>query len=189
MGSKDQVFLRHAETQIDFNKPTSQWILTYSGQNRAKRLSASKEFPKYDDVYSSKEPKAMATAKPFADRINSKIRILTGLEELDRSATYAESRAQYNQMVREALTDRERSVMSWEPAKDALKRFSNAIEDIISHANADEILIVTHGIVLTLYFAKLEGKLNKAFERWKKLHFLDWGITSKQRVIKDIIQH
>jgi broad specificity phosphatase PhoE len=66
------------------------------------------------------------------------------------------------------------------------KRFSNAVEEIISGSNANDLLIVAHGIVLTLYFAKLEGRLDRAFERWKKLRFLDWGITSNGRVVRDI---
>jgi broad specificity phosphatase PhoE len=188
MGSKYQVFLRHAETKINPNKPTSEWVLTQSGRNGAKSLSTSKEFPKYNEVYTSNEPKAIATAKPFAARINTEVRTLKGLGELDRSATYAQSRTQYNQMVKEALTDRGTSVLCWETAKDALNRFSNAVEEIISGSYVDEVLIVAHGIVLTLYFAKLEGKLDNAFERWKKLRFLDWGITSNGRVVRDIDQ-
>ncbi len=103
MDSKYQVFLRHAETQIDNNRPATEWILTQSGKSNAKRLSASKEFPTYHEVYSSMEPKAIASAKPFSERINTEVRAVTGLRELDRSTPYAESRAKYNQMVREAL--------------------------------------------------------------------------------------
>ncbi|TFG13221.1 histidine phosphatase family protein [Candidatus Thorarchaeota archaeon] len=188
MGSQNQIFLRHAETQIDSNIPVSQWALTESGRYRARKLSASEDFPQYREVYSSKEPKAIATAQPFADRIHVELRTLRGLGELDRAATYTQSTVQYNLMVRAALTDRGRSIMAWETAEDALMRFSNAVDDIISDPEANDVLIVSHGIVLTLYFAKLVGKLDNAFERWRELHFLDWGITSNGKVVKDIVQ-
>ena len=51
----------------------------------------------------------------------------------------------------------------------------------------ENILIVSHGIVLTLYFAKLMDMMEVAYQRWVQLKFLSYGIVEDGVVKQDIV--
>ena len=52
-----------------------------------------------------------------------------------------------------------------------------------------KILIVAHGGVINLYFAKIIGQLDKVFERISTNTFCDYGIIKNSKVIKDIAKN
>ena len=84
------------------------------------------------------------------------------------------------------MTNRKKSFNNWETANKALERFSNKIKEIDYENNDKKILIVSHGTVINLYFAKYLGKLEKVFERFQTNTFCDYGIVQNKKVIKDI---
>ena len=80
-------------------------------------------------------------------------------------------------------------IEGWESAHNALTRFQKIIEEIDMKYSDKRILIVSHGIVLTLYFVKLlEIPSNEFFSRWKSLLFCDWGVVKEGKVIKDMFE-
>jgi len=75
----------------------------------------------------------------------------------------------------------------WETALHALCRFTGVLEEIASEEEDRRILIVSHGCVLSLYFADLLNSLDNVYERWRKIRFCSWGKVESGKVLKDII--
>ena len=79
----------------------------------------------------------------------------------------------------------------WERALDALDRFEKAIERIKAKPEyaGKKILIVGHAYTMNLYFAKLRGELDRAYERYESNEFGDWGKIVDGVVMKDLAKH
>lgn len=181
------IFLRHAETRKDKNNPASKWVLTEEGIKSAKDLAETGIFDDVDIIISSGEEKAYQTAKPFSDRLKKEITRIPELNELDRDKLKLVSRAEYEKMMSRFFDNLDYSIYGLETANRALSRFKKAVDVITRQNENKKILIVTHGTVLTLYFASLQNKLGDAFQRWKRLEFCGWGVVENNKVFKDIV--
>jgi len=60
------------------------------------------------------------------------------------------------------------------------------IDEINSTYKNKKILIVSHGCVINLYFAKCLNQLDRIVERIFSNTFCDYGIIEDGRVVKDI---
>ncbi len=179
------IILRHAETAIDRATPAINWHLTEDGRFRSYSHAETGIFDDVTSIYSSSEQKAISTVMPFAQRLGLEVETLYNLNELDRGLGPSLSKDEYLRNVRDVLSFPSRPVEGWENPEDALSRFRNAIESI-SHNDID-VLVISHGLVMSLYFAECLGQRKLAFERWRKLEFLSWGAISSGKVLKDIV--
>ena len=85
------------------------------------------------------------------------------------------------------MTDLETEVDGGESGRNALNRFKIGIEKLEEENNGKTILVVTHGTVMSLYFAELLNELPNAFLRWQKLKFCALGEVENNKVVVDII--
>lgn len=182
------VFFRHALTKIDHTKPAEQWILTEEGMLSAKKILTSREFDDIDVIYTSTEKKAIQTAYFLSKKLEKEITADSRLNELNRGHDFKDSQKEYEETVSKVFLQMNTRVGGWESAYNALTRFQKAIEEIDMKYNNKKILVVSHGIVLNLYFVKiLDIPISKLFSRWKSTLFCDWGIVKEGEVIKDIV--
>ena len=86
------------------------------------------------------------------------------------------------------MNDTSLGIHGWETIDSAMKRFNQGVEELSSKYHSKKLLVVSHGIVLTMYFASLLNCMDEAFDRWKKLRFCSYGIVKNGEVIKDIIE-
>lgn len=179
-------FLRHGKTKVDSATPISQWLLSEVGEAQAGELAKSGIFDETDVIISSTEQKAIDTAKPIADKLGLEIQQEGNLSELNRDEGKFVSPEEYENLVEQAMTNREKSISNWETASHALARFTQAIEKIDGQHEGKNILIVGHGFTINLYFAQLLNELDKVYERLNDNDFADWGIVKNGKVIKDI---
>lgn len=70
----------------------------------------------------------------------------------------------------------------------ALERFKTGIAKLEEENEGQTILVITHGTVLTLYFAEQTGKWERIFDRWKRLPFCAIGLVENGKVVKDLGQ-
>jgi 2,3-bisphosphoglycerate-dependent phosphoglycerate mutase len=182
------IFLRHAKTIQDKTKPSSQWRLAETGKKTAKELATSGIFDDVDIVISSNEKKAYQTAKPFADRISKRIIKISELGELNRDKGGLLTQENYKRTMVKIFKKSDFEVYKWETSRHALRRFKHAIEKIDKQYHNKKILIVTHGIVMSLYFADIQNIRDNIFMRWESLAFCAWGIVKNGKVIKDVIE-
>ena len=85
------------------------------------------------------------------------------------------------------LSDLSYNAFDGESGIDALERFKSGILKISEENKGKNILLVTHGTILNIYFANLLDKNNEITDRWKKTTFDAYGITENGKVTKDII--
>ena len=179
--------LRHAETKIDRRKSARNWDLTEAGILSSKELAKSQVFSKIDGIIHSSENKAKQTADIIANEITAETYELEDFDELKRNHYGSLSNVEYRALVREALTNWEQPVSGWESGEDALARFIEGIRRTNMMFYNKNILVVSHGLVLTLYFSSLTHFRKIAFERWAQLKFLSWGLVKDGKVLIDIV--
>jgi broad specificity phosphatase PhoE len=179
--------LRHAETKIDRRKSVRNWDLTEAGMLSAQDLAKSQVFSKIEGIVHSSENKAKQTADFFADTTGADTYVLDEFDELRRDHKGFLTSEVYRAKVRKALTDWAHPVQDWESCGDALARFVEGIRRTNMMFHGKNILVVSHGLVLTLYFSSLTHFQNIAFERWVQLKFLSWGLVTDGRVLIDIV--
>jgi broad specificity phosphatase PhoE len=180
-------FLRHAETKVVLSKPARDWSITKAGASLAKELATSVKFSEIDGIIHSSEGKAKQTAEAFAEGLDVQMYQLSGLDELARNHEGKLNDEEYRERVHRAFSEPEKSVPGWESAASALKRFEDAVRKVDIMFHQKNVLIVSHGLVLTLYFCKLKGFEGIAYERWKQLKFLAWGLVRDGRALVDIV--
>ncbi|MFQ5831232.1 MAG: histidine phosphatase family protein [Candidatus Thorarchaeota archaeon] len=179
-------FLRHAETRIDPDTSPSRWHVTREGVKTARMLASSGMFDKVDLVVTSAESKAIETARPFAVKLGLEIIIEPRFNELERVGGHIESQNEYLRRVQLAFRNQDSSAHGWETAASAIRRFEQGIRSIESEIESDTVLVVSHGLVLSLYFATLLD-VDDVYERWLRLEVCAWGSVKNRQVIKDII--
>ena len=180
------VFLRHAETLVDPDSPASEWHLAPSGRSESYELAASGILGEVDAIVSSDEMKAIETAEPFAKMFGLEINRNHSFRELNRNTGPFLTREEYLSCVQEVLRNPSARPNGWECATDALSRTKRAVQQTMSQYGSKRVLVVSHGLVLTLYFADLQATMHEAFDRWTQLPFCGWGVVSNNRVLRDI---
>ena len=180
-------FLRHAKTKVNLSKPARDWPITAEGAKLARELARSEKFSEIDGIIHSSETKAKQTAEAFADGLDVQMYQLSGLDELARDHGGKLNDEEYRGRIYRTFKTPEQSMPGWESAAAALDRFEDAVRKVDIMFHRKNVLIVSHGIVLTLYFSKLRNLQSIAYERWKQLEFLAWGLVRDQRVLVDIV--
>ncbi|NHJ87050.1 MAG: histidine phosphatase family protein [Asgard group archaeon] len=181
------IFLRHAETHIDKTTPAHKWNLTPMGYKTIKQLVEQDLFSNIDLIITSTELKSIETAKPFATKNNLKIVSYPELNEVTRSKSKVWSDNAYHNDVKQFFLKMDKSIDNWEIANSALNRIVTKFELIDTENENKKILIVSHGLLLTLLFSLLKNELSQCYERWLKTSFCAYGIIKDGKVIKDII--
>jgi len=180
-------FLRHAETKVNLSKPAREWSITKDGALLVKELATSEKFSEIDGIIHSSEEKAKQTADAFAEGLDVQMYQLSGLDELARNHEGKLNDEEYRDRVYRTFSDWEKNVPGWESSASALKRFEDAVRKVDVMFHRKNVLIVTHGLILTLYFCKLKNFQAIAYERWKQLKFLAWGLVRDGRALVDIV--
>lgn len=187
------ILLRHAEPNIQIELAPSQWGLSSAGKSQAVKLALSGVFNDVDVFIASNEPKAFQTAALVALRQKQTVVRNPLFNELNRDGGFYLTSSQYKAAVHAVLKDHSFQVDGWETASGALSRFKRGIEDVLAEYDSQRVLITTHGMVLTLFFAYLlEVETNIpipeiALVRWDELKYGSWGIVKDNKVVKDIL--
>ncbi|MBN2230528.1 MAG: histidine phosphatase family protein [Candidatus Thorarchaeota archaeon] len=185
--SNSLYFLRHAETNIDTSIPPHEWSISSDGLTRTKELAKLNVFQKIDGIVYSSEKKAYQTAEVFAKELPVDIYELSEFSELRRKHESNLSETDYRRRVREVLTHWDSSIHGWESVTEALGRITDAVTRINRMFYNKNVLVVSHGLLLTIYFCHLKNFQSIAYERWSQLSFLAWGLVQDGHVLIDII--
>ena len=182
------VFLRHALTTIDKELPAEKWVISDKGIEEICNVVSLGKFDDVDVIISSSEKKAIQTAFYLSERIEKEINLNPNLKELDRGEEVIETQEDYETKVWRIFDNPSECSFGWETAEGALGRFKRGISRIENTYSNKKIFIVSHGIVLTLFFGELLGlEKEELFPRWKKLKFCAWGTVIDGKVDRDIV--
>lgn len=161
------VLVKHARPVLDPARPARDWTLGPDGEVQAaavaKRLG---EFLPFDLV-ASPEPKASRTAAIVAGMFGLTPRVVAGLHEFDRPVLPIMPADEHLRLNARLFREPNRPVLGTESAKVALARFSAALLPEIQARRSDNLVVVAHGTVISL-FVGAHNAID-AFAFWRTL--------------------
>jgi broad specificity phosphatase PhoE len=165
--SKPLILVKHSVPEIQNDRPARAWKLSPEGRLRAQLLSERMRSYPVEAVFSSVEPKAVETAQIIAAACDVELQVVEGLQEHDRSNVPYLARPEFESAVQQFFRQPDTLVFGRETADQAYERFSDAITSLLEKYKNQEIVIVAHGTVISLFVSRLTG--TSAFLLWEKL--------------------
>ncbi len=139
-----------------------------------------------DRFIASTEPKATETAQIAADLLNKPFATAENLHEHERATTGYLGREAFEQAVQHFFEMPAQLVFGEESADTAYTRFATAVHAQIEQYPDQNLAIVAHGTVISLFVARAAGV--EPFPLWKRLGLpslvvLDGSTFSVSKVI------
>lgn len=166
------ILLRHAETIKDPDSHPKDWLLTPDSLDKIHEHIGGGKFNEITKIASSTEPKAVATGKPIAEHLNLQIEEMAEFVEVKREKKFLTDEEFLIRKQKE-LEVRSESVNGAESGNEAIARFKLGIQKLEEKYSGENILIITHGTIMTLLLADNKNNFGNVFESWKNLKFCD----------------
>jgi broad specificity phosphatase PhoE len=161
------LLVKHARPVLDPARPAREWTLGPEGEVQAaavaKRLAGYLPF----DLVSSPEPKASRTAAIVAGMLGAEPRIVAGLHEFDRPVLPIMPAEEHLRLNARLFREPNRPVLGTESARVALARFTAALVPEIQARRSPNLVVVSHGTVISLFVAAHNAI--DAFGFWRTL--------------------
>ena len=154
-------FLRHFHSKIERDKPASEWELSGEGKRRMEEMFDSGALEGFNKVISSTEGKAVTTTIAMVQHYRIPYVLDSDLCEVNRDR--GGFREDYLEAV-EAYLEGENPFW-WEDQNHVKFRITRFLESI--HQETGNILVITHGLWLTLLLSRYFDEDPYIF--WKKL--------------------
>jgi broad specificity phosphatase PhoE len=172
------VLIKHSLPSIDANKPAATWQLSAEGVRRCYRLASCLTEFLPAVLISSAEPKARATADHLAKRLASTATTIDGLEEQHRMTAPFLSHSALKEAMRGFFARPAELVFGEETAQAATTRFSATIDLLLGKHTDRNLLVVTHGTVISLYLG-LCGRIDP-YPLWEKLGLPSFAVVDRR---------
>lgn len=171
------ILVKHSLPEIDPSVPANEWVLSDEGRQRARILG--KRLVRYnlDRIFSSTEPKAMETAGIANGSLNVPMEVVEGLHEHERGNVGFLEKERFEQSIRRFYEQPSELVFGVETADNAHYRFSRAVHKLTDRYPTENIAIVTHGTVLSLFVSPISDL--EPFVLWRQLGLPSWVVLSR----------
>lgn len=165
-------FVRHARTIVDPGVASSEWKLDPAGAAALAELAGLSAFAGVQRIVSSTEPKALLTAEAIRARHGlPPVAVFAELGELHKGSFVGD---RHDEVVAEVFAHPERQALpDWERAADAEARFAACVERLVAESGGRDLIVVTHGMVLALYLARLNGQSHVDVDQWRAMRMPD----------------
>ncbi len=161
------ILIKHAMPVIDPARSAPEWVLSEEGRAQSLRLAERLTPYNPEVIVSSDEPKAQETARIVAERLNLALQIAPGLHEHDRQGVPYVDKAQFHATVLNFFANPSKLVFGRETADEACERFHKALQASVGQYQAENVVVVSHGTVISLFVAKMTG--TEPFPVWERL--------------------
>jgi len=166
--ARNLVFIRHSQTQPQSGVAAREWQLTAEGRRRCVPLVDQLAAFNLDRIVTSTEGKAIETGQLAAQKLEIPCRTADNLHEHERErAPYFHTKTEFQEAIRALLTQPAERVFGEETGGQACDRFKKAVELVMQSNPHENIGIVTHGTVLSLFASPLTGE--ETFTFWQSL--------------------
>jgi 2,3-bisphosphoglycerate-dependent phosphoglycerate mutase len=145
--------IRHAHAQM-VGSAAEHWPLSEKGRREAGTLARQDFWREVDTIFSSPEPKALQTARPAARRWDIPLKVTDCLQELRRPRLIPN----YEKVIARLFTEPETSIANLESAGQVAERAAHCIEALVTTHPEQTLAVVSHGLILTIFLARLEGR-------------------------------
>ena len=181
------ILIRHSMVTMVPGTPASNWHLSDDGRKRALRLAQHIEQYQPDRVITSVEPKAIETGEIIAETLHLPFATKSGLHEHERSRVPLMGREWFEARVQEFFAAPDQLVFGDETADAAHRRFNLALEDSVQRYSSENLAVVTHGTVLTLYISRLTK--TEPYTFWQQLGLPAFVVLSLPQKQIAAVQH
>jgi broad specificity phosphatase PhoE len=161
------VLVKHSQPVLDASVPAREWQLSQVGEGQAVQLAERLRQYLPFRLLTSIEPKAYRTCEIISEVLGLPMSQVGDLHEIDRRALPIVSSEVHEEMNAPIFTDVDKPVLGSESARDALERFRAAVHREASATVAKNLVIVSHGTVISLFSAAYNDF--DAFTLWKNL--------------------
>ena len=161
------VLVKHAMPVREPAVAPRHWRLGLEGEHQSRRLANRLLAYAPLRLVASPEHKALMTGQLVAAELGLNVSAAAGLEEFDRPPLPLMPKAEHERIVAPIFGDLHRRVLGAESGHDALTRFSAAVDTELAQTDAPNLVVITHGTVISLFVAAhndIDG-----FELWKQL--------------------
>ena len=166
--------IRHAAVTVRPDRPGPQWHLSPEGRAAAETLAEEPYWADLRLMYTSTEPKAVGTAQRISSRHNLPVRTEPDLREVRGRDWVGEE--SYRELAKRYLAGD--GVDGWEPKEAALQRVRSCISGIVDESGGEDVGLVSHGLILTIYLADLLGlDARTSCDLWSGLRFPDVAVV------------
>jgi broad specificity phosphatase PhoE len=157
--------VRHSLPEVRREIPPAEWHLSLEGAARARTFAERLLPTNAACVFTSCEPKAVETAQAIAGQLDLAVECVPGLHEHERPHAQMLTREAFEERIRDLFARPREIVFGAETADQARKRFTIAVLRLLART-AGDVLLVTHGTVMTLFVAEATGV--DPFMFWKR---------------------
>ena len=161
------LLIKHALPEIRQGVPASQWHLSSEGRKRARLLAPQLAGYRLQRIYSSQEPKAAETAEILASELKLPFRTAPNLHEHLRPVDPNFDQQIFEAAVADFFARPDELVFGSETADQAHEQFRTAVESVVDANPAQNLAIVAHGTVISLFVWRACGI--KPLALWKSL--------------------
>ena len=170
------ILVKHSLSAIIPTVPANQWHLSEEGRLRSQLLAQKLSIYHLDVIVSSIEPKAIETAQIIATYLDKPFEVVEGLHEHDRSKVGFLEKKRFEESIAHFFSQPEALILGNETADQAHHRFSRAVAGITARYSNDNVALITHGTVLTLFVSRITDL--EPFSLWKQLDLPSWIVLS-----------
>jgi broad specificity phosphatase PhoE len=161
------LLIKHSLPVIDLTVPAAQWSLSDEGRWRCVALAQQVAAYAPEAVVCSQEPKASETGRLLAEQLDIPWFTAANLHEHERPGPGLGSRQTFETEVAKFFAHPQELVLGAETAHQAQRRFTSALNDVLTKNPDQTLAIVAHGTVISLFMAEKTGI--RAFSLWKRL--------------------
>ena len=171
------VLVKHSLPVVDSAVPSREWRLSEEGQVRSRILAEKLGQYDLDMIVSSNEPKAIETASISASRLNVSVEVVEGLHEHEHRNVGFLEKDRFEQSISRFYAQPAELVFGEETADTAYKRFSKSVKGLSERFPQENLALITHGTVLSLYVSRITQQ--DPFAMWKQLGLPSYVVLSR----------
>ena len=161
------VLVKHSAPLVVPDAPPATWRLSSEGVARCGALAERLRPYRPRSIVSSVEPKAAETASLVAERLGLAVDLVDGLHEHDRRDAPLLGDAAFAAAVRDLFARPGELVLGRETAAEAGARFAAAMGGILAARPEEDVVVVAHGTVISLFVAARTG--SDGYGLWTRL--------------------
>jgi broad specificity phosphatase PhoE len=160
--------IRHSMSEPAPGKASSDWPLSEAGRALCAPLAERLVAYDIDAVVTSRTARARETGQLVAARLKAPLATAEGLHEHERdNEGWLGNQATFEARMSHFFAEPERLVFGQETAEGALRRFSAAVAAVVAELREQNVAIVSHGTVMSLFLGPLAGM--PPFLLWQRL--------------------
>jgi broad specificity phosphatase PhoE len=148
------ILVKHSSPKVNPDVPAAQWSLSPEGEARCAALAEAMRAYRPAAIVSSEETKALQTARAVAGALGLDCSTAPDLHEHDRSNVPMMDTREFLSSMALVFKRPDEVALGRESANGACDRFERAVRSIAAqHADGD-VLIVSHGTVISLLVSR-----------------------------------